>query len=341
MEKKINAGSFWPRGKELYAALTLVIVILLSGYITYVRMIHKVEELCDEQPTFSSSTFNLEKASIPTDQIFNGGPPKDGIPSLTEPSMIPAQEAEYLMPEDRVIGVHFHGIARAYPLRILAWHECVNDCIESTYYAVTYCPLCDSVAVFDREVEGERLEFGISGLLYQSNVLLYDRQPESEEESLWSQLQGEAVAGPKTGTRLRAVSFQLVCWEDWLEKYPETQVLSLSTGHQRDYESPYYNEYFSTERLYFPVNQSKPEFSNKEPILGVVINDKAKAYPIRRMEEESNPIRDSFEGKEIVLERNEDGNFFVRSKEGVNVYHSFWFSWYAFYPETEIYEPSE
>lgn len=121
------------------------------------------------------AAFDLEKANVPVDEIHSGGPPKDGIPALTNPEFIAGNQASYLGPSDRVIGVVAGSEARAYPLRILNYHEIVNDRIGQLSIAVTYCPLCDSAAVFDRRTPlGER-EFGVSGLLYNSNVLLYDR----------------------------------------------------------------------------------------------------------------------------------------------------------------------
>ena len=115
-----------------------------------------------------------------------------GFPSLTNPKLLTVSEAIYLEDHDRVIGVRFGGEARAYPLRVLNWHEAVNDTVGAKAIAVTYCPLCDSSLVFDRDVGGEVREFGISGKLWNSNVLLYDRQKDSRQESLWSQLPHES-----------------------------------------------------------------------------------------------------------------------------------------------------
>ena len=136
------------------------------------------------QPRRHGAAFDLGRTSIPRDEIHAGGPQKDGIPSLTNPKLIPAKSAGFLRPADRVIGVFVEGESRAYPLPILDYHEAVNDEIGKTAFAVTYCPLCDSSAVFDRRRGDSTVEFGISGLLYNSNVLLYDRGVVGKE-SLW------------------------------------------------------------------------------------------------------------------------------------------------------------
>lgn len=142
------------------------------------------------------------KLGVPRDEILAGGPGKNGIPALTSPKLVDVKAAGWLRPKDRVAGVVHAGQARAYPLRILVWHEVVNDTIGDQPVTVTYCPLCDSVAVFDRKTPDGIKEFGVSGLLYNSNVLMFDR--EGKPEGLWSQLKSQAVSGPLSGQALRA-----------------------------------------------------------------------------------------------------------------------------------------
>lgn len=153
---------------------------------------------------------SMENLQIPRDQVLAGGPPKDGIPALTDPAVIEGARAERMQSADRVIGVSINGEHRAHPLDILAWHEIVNDTLGGTPIAITYCPLCDSAVAFERTMEGQVLEFGVSGLLYQSNVLMYDRS--GGAQSLWSQMAGRAVSGPFSGTRLPTVPVELTTW---------------------------------------------------------------------------------------------------------------------------------
>ncbi len=181
----------------------------------------------------SRPSFDLSRLVVPARELLPGGPPKDGIPALTNPKFMAANEATYLRPKDRIIGFVTAEESRAYPLKILNHHEIVNDQIGVLPVAVTYCPLCDSCAVFDRRTElGER-EFGVSGLLYNSNVLMYDRG--GRPESLWSQVLTRGISGPAAEKSLRALPLELTTWQDWLSRYPETKVLSPETGHRRDY----------------------------------------------------------------------------------------------------------
>ena len=166
--------------------------------------------------------FDLATAEIPPDDILRGGPPRDGIPAVHDPKFVPADAATFLAPDDRVLGLVVDETARAYPVRILDWHEIVNDRIGDTAFAVTYCPLCGSGVVFRANVGGEQLSFGVSGLLYKSDVLLYDLQT----ETLWSQLLRRAVSGELRGTRLQSLPVVHTTWRDWKTRHPDSQVLS-------------------------------------------------------------------------------------------------------------------
>jgi hypothetical protein len=148
--------------------------------------------------------FDTSRHSIPLDDIYDGGPGKDGIPVILKPKFISVKEADrtLLKKDDRVLGYVHNGQARAYPIKILNWHEIVNDRVGGASQVVTYCPLCGTGMVFDTEVKGRHLTFGVSGLLYQSDMLLCDHQT----ESLWSQIKSEAVTGKLIGARLKLLS---------------------------------------------------------------------------------------------------------------------------------------
>jgi hypothetical protein len=177
--------------------------------------------------------FDTTRHSVPLSQILSGGPPKDGIPAIMAPRLVAASAATFLRGGDAVIGVTEAGVAKAYPVRILNWHEVVNDQIAGVPIVVTYCPLTASAVVYDRAPRGAPLTFGVSGRLYQSNVLIYDYQT----ESLWSQLKEEALTGSFTGTALRAFPSVVTTWADWQSTHPQTLVLSPDTsraGHLLD-----------------------------------------------------------------------------------------------------------
>lgn len=330
-------NGFLPGGKDAYIAAALIGFISACGYYTYNQINQKICNVNEIHISQPPALFHTENACIPKEQIVSGGVKKDAIPSLTNPKMIAAEAERYLEEDDRVVGILIGDKALAYPLRILAWHECVNESIQGTHFSVIYCPLCDSTSVFNREVNGKVLEFGISGYLYQSNVLLYNRQDAPQQESLWSQMQGKAVSGPMVETQLNAMPHQLVTWRMWKELHPDTLVLSNETGHVRDYVKDYYPQYFASPELMFPVEKVDKRFLLKDIVIGVHYNGVHRAYPIEHFQMNGKPVEDTIGDKKVVLTKHSTGSISIHADDGVEIFHSFWFAWYAFHPETEIY----
>ena len=280
--------------------------------------------------------FDLSGASINKNEIFSGGPSRDGIPSIDRPKFIAQNKVDYLRDEDIVIGLVRGDTARAYPTRILVWHEIVNDVIGEDVVAVTYCPLCGTAMVFDRKINGKVLTFGVSGLLYQSDVLLYDR----ESESLWSQLAMKAVSGPAVGKDLTWLLSEHLTWKAWREKYPHGKVLSIDTGYKRNYQMDAYASYFSSEKTMFPVPHTRKELPDKTWVIGVVIDGMAKAYPISDLP--NNAIEDKVGGKQIVVRYDAEKRYpQITGPEGEQILTVmvFWFAWQAFYPKTDLWKP--
>src|SRR5262245_11535582 len=172
------------------------------------------------------------KALVPLDEIISGGPPPDGIPAIDRPAFVkPAEAAAWLVPKEPVLALEVKGDSRAYPLQILMWHEIVNDVVGGVPVTVTFCPLCNSGIVFERVVDGITLDFGTSGKLYKSDLVMYDRQT----HSLWPQMEGRAIVGARAGTRLTLVPANTLSFEEWRAMYPNGKVLSRDTGHHRAY----------------------------------------------------------------------------------------------------------
>lgn len=173
---------------------------------------------------------------IEVTRLRAGGPPPDGIPPIDEPRFLSADEVNFLADDEPVLALEVDGEARAYPVQIMIWHEIANDTVGGVPVAVTYCPLCNSAIAYDRRLDDGVLTFGTSGLLYQSALVMYDRQT----ESLWSHFTGEAVVGALTGEELATFPVSTVSWADWREAHPDGLVLSRDTGNERDYgENPY------------------------------------------------------------------------------------------------------
>lgn len=278
--------------------------------------------------------FNADNLSIEASEIFAGGPPKDGIPALTDPKVEETSKAKYAK-NNRIVVVTVEGQTRGYPINILNWHEAVNDKIGETPFTVIYCPLCDSVSIVDRRVGDKTLEFGISGLLHNSNVLLYDRQ----NQSLWSQIGLEAISGPMVGKSLKHLPWKITRFDEYQKDYPKSTILSLDTGHRRDYTRNPYSQYFANNRLMFPVKRQDRRLGNKEAIVGVRLGDKVRAYPVSAIRKAENQVlTDTLNGQEIVMKADDKGGISIEKipADGIAV-HTFWFTWASFYPDTEVY----
>jgi hypothetical protein len=283
--------------------------------------------------------FDLSNSTLPDDQILHGGPPRDGIPAISDPKLIKAADATYLKPDDRIVGILLHGEARAYPISILNWHEIVNDKIAEQHFAVTYCPLCGTAVAFDATIDGEPTEFGVSGLLYNSDVLLYDRAT----ESLWSQILSQSVAGKRVGKKLTVLPISHTTWRDWSQKYPGSLVMSDDTGHSRDYSRDPYAGYEKSRSTYFAVNNQAPDnYHPKEVVVGLSIDGVYKAYPFIELEKQDKErFSDSINGTSFEFEWDGDNRSITitdKSGKAVASIQGFWFAWFAFHPDTEIYK---
>ncbi len=215
--------------------------------------------------------------------IIDGGPPPDGIPPIDHPVFVdPAEANRFLTPEEPVIALEVNGAAKAYPLQILIWHEIVNDRIGGAPVSVTYCPLCNTSIVFRRPViDGELLDFGTSGKLYQSDLVMYDRQT----KSLWPQVLGAAAVGPLLGAKLQTIPSQIVSWADWRAADPNGKVLSPDTGVRRPYGTNPYAGYDRPESTPFAfVGTPDPRLPPKERVVGVRVGDHELAFPYTEIE---------------------------------------------------------
>ena len=284
----------------------------------------------------SLNGFNLDKSLIPNEEILQGGPPKDGIPALDNPKFLAASDAKYLNDNDYVLGINLNGKSKAYPIRILNWHEVVNDHIGEFQFVVTYCPLCGSGMVFEAKVNNINLKFGVSGLLYNSDVLLYDK----ESLSLWSQIKSQAISGKFRGVQLKNIPIQQTTWRDWREKHPDTKVLSVDTSYQRDYATNPYAGYQNSNQLYFPVKFRAKGYHPKEQVIALALNGHAKAWPFVELGKSNGLVKDKFAGKTIAVKFNKKNRSAIVVDETGRLLPAttlYWFAWYAFYPETAVY----
>ena len=343
--------------------------VSISNSTTITESIHPVYTLVGEEEN---------RNIVPPELIVNGGPPPDGIPSIDNPKFIQIQKAEeFLEDSDLVVGLNINGDIRAYPLQILVWHEIVNDKVGNTPVAVTYCPLCFTNQVFNRTMnDGQILEFGTSGKLYNSNLVMYDRTT----KSLWSQAMAQGIGGTFAGIKLERIPFDVAYWKEWKQLYPDSKVLSTDTGSTRPYGADPYGDYYTNGEILFPVSNSDDRVGLKEIVIGLENKGQYKAFKLQEIEDKK-VINNQVNGKPIVLfslhpfmarvydpvvngqtlefnynikdkkfvdkQTNSMWNFDGKSISGqmkgkqltrLSFDEGFWFEWVAFHPKTELYD---
>ncbi len=324
-------------------------------------------------PAFSAFLNPGLPTGIRWEEIAWGGVKKDGIRSLDHPRMESAAAADYLQDTEPVFGLYVNGVAMAFPLRIMDWHEMANVEIGGEPVALSYCTLCGAAIAYRARLNGRVYSFGSSGLLYRSNKLMYDRQT----NSLWSAMKGVPVTGILAGKGLRLETFPVerLQWRDWRERHPDTRVLSRDTGLRRVYKrySGYYR-YFKSPGLMFPVAQRDGRLPAKSWVYGIAHRGRFKAWSLDSLARHP-VLNDSLPGTGFVLltasrglsvrvyERggyvfragpgagltDERGRFWhirdsaLVTAEGDSVlprypgHLAYWFAWYAFFPETELF----
>ena len=244
---------------------------------------------------------------IPVSEVFDGGPGKDGIPSIDNPNFDDAASVDFLSDDDLVIGIVRNGIAKAYPHSILDWHEIVNDELSDIKYGLTYCPLTGTGVAWDRNINGSTTTFGVSGKLYNTNLIPYDRA----SDSYWSQMRLDCVNGQLLGAQISTFNSIETSWSTWKNAYPNTAVMNTDTGHSRNYDSYPYGDYrTNNSRVLFPLSHDDSRLPGKERVLGLVDGATKKVYSIELFEN-GRVIADQIDGKDILVIGSKEDNFIV------------------------------
>jgi hypothetical protein len=276
---------------------------------------------------FWDFNINLERRSIELENILSGGPGRDGIPALTDPFFVNQEIAQTQGLADSAQGIFLttDDGGKFYPYTILVWHEIVNDTVDGVPVAVTFCPLCGSAITFDRRVGGAVLEFGVSGFLWESNMVMYDR---SNEQSFWSQSIGEGIVGKRTGVKLDLHPMSVITFAELKAFHPDAQVVSQDTGFNRDYGFFPYGSYDETEETIFPISINDRRFFAKELFYIVPFGDISIAIQEGQIPDNSLSIFE-YEGVRFTLEAQPDGSLDVTTDSGQKLpgYYEMWFSW--------------
>ncbi len=254
---------------------------------------------------------------IPREEVFRAQS-KDAIPSVDEPKFAPVDQIEYVADDRMVLGVKVEGEVRAYPIQVLDWHEVVNDEINGKHITVTYCPLTITGIVIERF----GTEYGVSGLLFRNNLIMYDRRTGSR----WSQMQMRSVNGPQSGDNATYLDVIETTWATWKEMYPDSKILTSDTGFDRNYESFAYANNYGTSggSIYYPIKHPDDRLEKKVRVHGVIGSEvadekaPAKAYQIRNFGKGINVIHDRFQGDSLVVVGSTELNFAVAYKASPN-----------------------
>lgn len=314
---------------------------------------------------------------VPKADVIDSGVGKDGIPSVDNPQFGTPAEVNPAFDEDLVLGIEHQGEIRAYPVPMLDWHEIINDNVNGLTLAITYCPLTGSGIGWDRNIRGSLTTFGVSGLLYNTNLMPYDRRT----NSTWSQMRLECVNGSFVGEKPKTYTLIETSFATWKKSFPNSKIMNANTGFDRRYsEYPYADYRTNQELLFFPVMPRDDRLPAKERVLGVLINERAKGYRFNGTAMGTEVIADEIDEVSIVVVRSKKDNYntvflnpenltFEPVQDGLprimtdergNAYDlagriisgphqgqklsqplafvSYWFSWGAFYPHIEIYE---
>lgn len=273
-------------------------LLLLAAPLT--ALVQSCSKSSDSPPTSSGEWL------IPQSEVFDGGPGKDGIPSIENPKFTVASSVDFLLPDDLVLGIKVGEDIRAYPHPILDWHEIVNDEIGGLPLAITYCPLTGTGIGWVRRVNGKTTTFGVSGLLYNANLLPYDRATDSN----WSQILLKGVNGELMGEDIETYPMMETSWASWKAMFPDSKVLNTQTGFSRNYGNYPYGSYRTNhDLLIFPISPDDTRLPRKERGLGVIFDGEAKFYPLAKFESVTAVHQDAFRGRELVVVGSQTQNF--------------------------------
>lgn len=295
--------------------------------------------------------FSSRGLVVPRASIVPGGPGRDGIPSVDSPRFVSVPEAErWVRGEHAVVGVALEGEARAYPVHLLEHHQVVNDRFGDTPVLVTYDPLIDVARAYrvpDVEAAGEigpppATGFGVSGLIYRCNFVLFDRR----DDSLWTQFDGLALTGARAGTRLEPLVVRVEPLRTWKRRHADTRVLRPPDPRHVDYRYSPYTSYWISDKIPFPVEHRDPRIHPKELVLGARVGDRTRAYLATLVERRGGRIVDELAGHRIRIEWDaESGSFSWTAPDEVELVSAYWFAWKNFHPDTELwnvrFEPTE
>lgn len=281
--------------------------------------------------------FSLTRLQVPRDQLLEGGPARDAIHSVDQPTFASPEQASWVRGDTPVIGVSVGGEARAYPVHVMEYHQVVNDVVGGIPLVVTYDPITDIAVAYERTVEKRTLAFGVSGLILRSSFVLYDR----DSDGLWSQFDGRAISGRFAGSVLRRHRTRVEPMALWYAREPQTRVLDRPEPRRIDYRRSPFSAYWISEVVPFPLEARDDRFHPKELVLGIETPDGTeRAYIASLLRRVGSKIVDHVgEGRIRIVYDGETGTFSYDAPDAWHVTSAYWFAWKNLHPETGIWWP--
>jgi len=273
------------------------------------------------------------KRSIKLSELSQGCPSVDCIPAIDSPQYAPINEISFLHDDDVMMTVEHNGVRKSYPRKILQSHEIVNDYFNGSPVAMTYCPLCGTSIAFVPVINGERVEFGVSGVLHNSDLVMYDRKT----KSLWGQITGKAIVGSQTGKRLKKIGVGMLTWKELKAELPDTLVLLPPSKQLGAYKEFHYQKYTESEKLMFPVSAKDARLAAKKFVYGIEVDGKFIAYESEYLKKRT-PLVESF-GKRTLMVTFANGEASAidkKTNQEFDVLGGYWFAWFAFHPKTQL-----
>jgi len=312
------------------AGIAALIIIIFS-----IRSLIQTTQISEPENAIQNTNGVLHIVDL--DDVLSGGPDRDAIPPINDPSFQNVQEAEGTVADtDSGVAIQIGSKNRFYPLHILAWHEVINDRMSDTSFVVTYSPLTASAAVFNSTVDGNTLVFGNTGKLWDSNSVLYDKSTESE----WSQILGKAIIGPKSGTQLTQIPSVVQTYGSWKNQHPKGEVLTQPTDTNFDYSRDPNQSYYENDQLFFPALHKDTRLSAKTTVFGVQIGEREKAYPLKTLQQH-NSLSDGMSGFLYTINYDTKSGAITITANApdapIKTMQTYWFAWVGAFPNTSLY----
>lgn len=326
----LGRNSIAPLGAAVILRRGAVLAAALGGFVSTVQGI-------------TINGFEVDDTAVPVEHLVRAAPAKDSIKSIDAPEFWSIDECDFLSDEDELFSITVDGKTRTYPLRVLVWHEVVNDMIGDQAVVMTYCALTGSGVAFDpgENSDGSKREFGVSGVLCNSCLLFYDRA----SESLWSQLKMMGVSKDFVEEPLEQMPTRRMTWEAWRNEFPDGEVLAIPTGAENDYMGEWpYGDYADQKETIFPfdISPDRNEFGTKERMISAVEGWAARAWPLEALKDRKQ-LFDAIGARPIQVTYHEktDDVVIADITTGKEVPHVsvFWFAWQAFYPDSSVWRP--